>query len=135
MKFENKYFLARYLRGLWEKQKGKCAISGLELNKGNPMTIHIDREKGGRSSLYIENNIQLTMGIFNIAKNSNATEDFLIEMCRSIIHHIKKPSEHGQVLLQQLLEIKGELNIYNRQEEPGEIAERILTGKDMSKEE
>jgi len=66
-----------FLCGLWEDQKGKCALSGL------PMTMQryrldgasidrIDSTKG-----YVPGNIQLVCKAINLAKNKNTNEEMM----------------------------------------------------------
>ena len=79
------------LEEIWNKQNGKCALTGWEmtmiLGKGNIATnASIDRID---SSLgYIENNVQFICRAVNIFK-SNATEELLYKMCEAILENKK----------------------------------------------
>jgi hypothetical protein len=76
---------------LWKKQKGKCALSGIEmtLTHGtsaamNPTKLSVDRIDN--SIGYVENNIQLIIWQANAAK-SVWTNQQLIEMCKAVASH------------------------------------------------
>lgn len=85
-----------YLKKLWEKQSGKCAISGIQLDLGqsngglgkqNPINLasldRIDSSKG-----YMKDNIQFISTTLNYAKNNMNEADFrrgFRELCLSFL--------------------------------------------------
>ncbi|CAB4138447.1 hypothetical protein UFOVP330_57 [uncultured Caudovirales phage] len=76
-----------YLEGVWAKQEGKCAISGVSmtmlLGKGVIATnVSIDRIDPSLG--YVEGNVQLVCRAVNIAKSNLSQRDF-ISMCRAIV--------------------------------------------------
>lgn len=76
-----------YLVDIWEKQNGKCALTGWDmtmiLGEGIVQTnCSIDRID---SSLgYIEGNIQLVCRIVNVSKNNTSIDNF-INLCKSVV--------------------------------------------------
>ena len=78
-----------YLEKLWEKQEGKCALSGLPMTyiRGNGRIVsnisidRIDPTKG-----YTESNIQLVCGQVNVMKYTATTEE-LLYWCRAILQN------------------------------------------------
>jgi len=80
-----------YLHELWDKQDGKCALSGAELGfiGSGWVTASVDRidpDKG-----YVEGNVQWVCWRVNDSKSNMKNEDF-INMCAAIAaqHFIKK---------------------------------------------
>jgi hypothetical protein len=77
---------ASYLEQLWEKQQGRCALTGwnmtMKLGEGVvPTNASIDRIN---SSLgYVEGNVQLLCRAANVAKSDLETELFLA-MCAAV---------------------------------------------------
>lgn len=77
---------------LWNKQDGKCAISGVEMSykrnkrQHNMSNCSIDRIDS--SGVYTINNIQLVCWIVNRMKGENTTEE-LIKWCNYIINNKK----------------------------------------------
>ena len=69
-----------YVETLWIKQDGKCAISGLPLEKflrsipNTPLTVSIDRIDSSRG--YMMDNVQLVCHCINLAKNKYDPEVF-----------------------------------------------------------
>jgi hypothetical protein len=79
------------LEDIWNKQNGKCALTGWDmtmiLGKGNIATnASIDRINSNLG--YIENNVQFVCRSVNVFK-SNATEELLYKMCEAIIENKK----------------------------------------------
>jgi hypothetical protein len=79
------------LEEIWNKQDGKCALTGWEmtmvLGKGNIDTnASIDRIDSNLE--YVENNVQFICRSVNVFK-SNATEELLYKMCEAIIENKK----------------------------------------------
>lgn len=79
------------LQEIWNKQNGKCALTGWDmtmiLGQGNINTnASIDRIDS--SNGYIEDNVQFVCRIVNVFK-SNATEELLYDMCEAIIKNKK----------------------------------------------
>lgn len=77
---------------LWDKQNGKCAISGLDMTtirgKGKMiLNASIDRIVPGND--YTISNIQLVCSHVNMMK-SDLTEEELLEFCEAIINNKKK---------------------------------------------
>ena len=92
---ENKFkfdLTLEQLLELWDKQKGLCAISGLEMTtikgKGKmPLNASIDRIQPGQD--YTISNIQLVCSHVNMMK-SNLTEEELLEFCKAILKNHDK---------------------------------------------
>ncbi len=81
-----------FLEGLLEKQKGKCALSGITLTKisGNGQVTtnaSIDRIKAGRA--YARDNVRLVCNFVNSFRG-NVTDDELRFFCRRIVRHGRK---------------------------------------------
>ena len=79
------------LEEIWNKQDGKCALTGWDmtmvLGKGNIDTnASIDRIDSNLE--YVENNVQFICRSVNVFK-SNATEELLYKMCEAIIENKK----------------------------------------------
>ena len=78
-----------YLGDLFEKQKGKCAYTGWELEIGThktPKTASLDRIDSSKG--YIKGNVQWVHKDVNIAKNIFSHENFL-KMCLDIVKNQK----------------------------------------------
>lgn len=83
-----------YLSHLYEKQNGKCALSGLPLefewrcngitHKRTASLDRIDSLKG-----YIEGNVQWTHSHINVMKNTHSFEYF-IKLCREVVNYYDK---------------------------------------------
>ena len=76
---------------LWKKQKGKCALSGIEmtLTHGtsaamNPTKISVDRIDNSQG--YVDGNVQLILWQANAAKSVWSNQQ-LIEMCKAVASH------------------------------------------------
>jgi hypothetical protein len=79
------------LEEIWNKQEGKCALTGWDmtmiLGKGNIDTnASIDRIDSNLG--YIENNVQFVCRTVNVFK-SNVTEELLYKMCKAIVNNKK----------------------------------------------
>lgn len=75
-------------RSIWKKQKGKCALSGIELtlehgsiSTPNPTRMSIDRIDSGQG--YTVSNVQLITWQLNSAKNVWSNQQ-LIEVCKLV---------------------------------------------------
>jgi hypothetical protein len=73
---------------LWKKQKGKCALSGIEmtLTHGtsaamNPTKISVDRIDNSLG--YVDGNVQLILWQANAAKSVWSNQQ-LIELCKAV---------------------------------------------------
>jgi hypothetical protein len=73
---------------LWKKQKGKCALSGIEmtLTHGtsaamNPTKISVDRIDNSQG--YVDGNVQLILWQANAAKSVWSNQQ-LIELCKAV---------------------------------------------------
>lgn len=77
------------LVSLWNKQEGKCAISGVEMsyqrNKRQHNMNNCSVDRIDSSGNYTIDNIQLVCWIVNRMKGENTTED-LIQWCNHIIN-------------------------------------------------
>ena len=76
-----------YLISLWDKQNGKCALTGwgmtMVLGEGVIQTnCSIDRIDS--SIGYVEGNIQLVCRIVNISKSNTSVDNF-INLCKSVV--------------------------------------------------
>ena len=75
------------LKTLWEKQNGRCAVTGVEMahrnwtEKVKPHTASVDRIEGNKP--YTLDNIQFVCYSYNMAKNT-FTDDETIKWLRSI---------------------------------------------------
>lgn len=75
-----------YAWGLFEQQKGKCAISGLDINLNRTFgkftgTASLDRVDSGKG--YVVGNVQWVHKDINRMKNSY-DQDYFIEMCKLV---------------------------------------------------
>jgi len=80
------------LKELWDKQKGKCAISGIEMthkmNSGKIRTnVSLDRIDSSKG--YIQGNVQLVCHIINGMKSDLEYNEFL-HFCEMITIHNKR---------------------------------------------
>lgn len=79
-----------YLIELWNKQKGLCAISGLNMSHQRSKRAHnlfnasLDRINSNLP--YLKNNVQWVCWMINRMKGENSIEE-LINMCKRIIKH------------------------------------------------
>ncbi len=82
----------KFIRELYDKQEGKCALTGFEMTiligKGRQYrNISIDRIDS--SSGYSKNNVQLVCFIANVMKY-NLSQDKLVEYCSAIVNKLKQ---------------------------------------------
>lgn len=72
-----------FLHSIWEKQDGKCALTGRELTyeANHPFTASIDRIDSSKG--YLRDNVQLVGKVINIMKSDLPQDDF-IEICKVI---------------------------------------------------
>jgi hypothetical protein len=96
--FDGSYPSIEFLWELFQKQKGKCALSGLELSFGGmlvssgnqarinfqEMTASLDRINSDIG--YIESNVQWVHKHVNMMK-SNHTQEYFISLCKIIAKH------------------------------------------------
>lgn len=75
-------------KGIWKKQKGKCALSGIDLTLEhgsiavpNPTRLSVDRIDSTQG--YSKDNVQLITWQLNSAKNVWSNQQ-LIEVCRAV---------------------------------------------------
>ena len=80
---------ADYLLELWEKQDGKCALSGIPFvlsdgsgSRKQPFRPSVDRIRPTRG--YVRGNVRLVATIVNFGMNKWGLKDFLI-MCRAVV--------------------------------------------------
>ena len=86
-KSRNRHLDLDYVMGIYDAQKGNCALSGIKMTyisgKGRiPTNISIDRIDSNLG--YIEGNIQLVCCAVNLAK-SNWSEEEFVDICRKIV--------------------------------------------------
>lgn len=91
-KSRNRHLRKEYVMGIYDAQRGKCALSGIQMTHitghGRVATnISIDRIDSDKG--YIEGNIQLVCHAVNIAKNS-WSQDVFIDFCRKIVEKADK---------------------------------------------
>lgn len=84
-----------YLKELWDKQNGICAISGLpmtyELDNGRTFSnLSIDRIKGEEG--YVQGNVQLVCMAVNQMKSDMEMED-LYKYCEAVLNN-RKPNNY-----------------------------------------
>lgn len=82
----------KYLMGIYNSQKGKCALSGIPMTHiaghGRIATnISIDRIDSSKG--YTKGNVQLVCCALNVAK-SNWPQDDFIELCRKVVDHAER---------------------------------------------
>jgi hypothetical protein len=77
------------LVGLWEKQQGRCAITGLPMNHcfDDPYSASVDRIDS--SVGYLPGNIQLVCQAMNLAKNQ-----FANDLIKRFVDDIRRVYEH-----------------------------------------
>jgi thiol-disulfide isomerase/thioredoxin len=75
-----------FLDELYQKQEGKCALTGRQLSHipGDKNTISIDRIDSRKG--YTQDNVQLLAKEVNILK-WNLTTDELLQFCKEILNH------------------------------------------------
>lgn len=85
-----------FLKELYNKQDGKCAISGLPLTyeksktgKGGIIPTNMSLDRIDNSKGYRRDNVQLLCTIINVMKHTS-TEDELLIYCNAIIKNNKK---------------------------------------------
>lgn len=84
-----------YMFYLWQKQKGKCALTGVDLTykfyegrvNSNLSIDRIDSTKG-----YVKDNVQLVCMAANQMKNDLSMDEF-IQMCESVIKVVGERSK------------------------------------------
>jgi hypothetical protein len=79
-----------YLWDIWEKQEGRCALSGVKLNlrADEEITASIDRINSEIG--YLEGNIQIVHKTINMMKWTNSNNDF-INICLAVAaYHLNK---------------------------------------------
>jgi secreted Zn-dependent insulinase-like peptidase len=80
-----------YLMDIFEKQQGKCALSGVEMtwHKGKilPTSISIDRIDNSKG--YVEGNVRLVCVVVNAFK-STQTDDELYEFAKCLVENMAK---------------------------------------------
>ena len=81
-----------YLKFLWEKQKGKCAITGIPMtykfyNGRTNTNVSIDRIDSSKG--YTKDNIHLVCMVVNQMKNDLSIDE-LLSLCELIINNNKK---------------------------------------------
>lgn len=81
-----------FIKTLWNKQKGRCAYTGLEMrqpcqwNDSSPFTTSIDRIDSGRG--YFKNNVELVCMFINLGKrhfSKSSVQEFLKHMRRQAL--------------------------------------------------
>lgn len=75
------------LQDLWERQGGKCALSGIPLAiaaKGRGLTASVDRIDSSKG--YTKGNLQFVHKDINLMKNG-LDQAYFIEMCRRVTSH------------------------------------------------
>lgn len=77
------------LKALYDEQKGRCALSGVELSVRDPKTASLDRKDS--SDGYKFSNVQWVHKNVNVAKNTLSNDEF-IGMCLAVAQHfLKRP--------------------------------------------
>lgn len=78
-----------FLKDLWEKQEGKCAISGVQLvehcaqtSRNGPNTASLDRIDNSKG--YIQGNVRFVSYIANICRGRFSDKD-VAEFCQAVI--------------------------------------------------
>ena len=77
-----------FLCNLWDKQEGKCALTGVQLSlkkekaRWNSNLVSLDRIDNDKG--YLKNNVWLVTTKVNFAKGTQSYKDFL-EMCYKVI--------------------------------------------------
>ena len=86
-----------YLKILWDNQKGKCAVTGLDLQvkrihtknnrtDKNPYQASLDRIDNNKG--YVKGNVRFVCLMFNYARNTFSDNEVL-EFCQKIASNIK----------------------------------------------
>jgi len=79
------------LQEIWDKQNGKCALTGWDmtmiLGQGN-ITTNASIDRIDSSKGYIEDNVQFVCRVVNVFKSA-ASEELLYKMCEAIIKNKK----------------------------------------------
>lgn len=88
-KSRNRHLDIDYVMGIYDAQKGLCALSGIKMTyisgRGRvPTNISIDRIDSTKG--YERGNIQLVCCALNVAK-SNWRQDDFIELCRKVVEY------------------------------------------------
>lgn len=79
----------QYLKDLWEKQDGKCLITGIALTlklNHSPYQASLDRIDNTKG--YIEGNVRFVALIYNYAKNTFSDSD-VIDFCNHVANNNK----------------------------------------------
>jgi hypothetical protein len=76
----------KFLKELWDKQKGLCAYSGVPLSfeDNHPHTISLDRIDSSKE--YTEDNVQFVCTIVNYVKQ-RFDENVFFTFCKSVTQH------------------------------------------------
>lgn len=78
----------QYLKDLWEKQDGKCYISGIALTlKLNHTPYQASLDRIDNSMGYIEGNVRFVALIYNYAKNTFSDQE-VIDFCKTVANKI-----------------------------------------------
>lgn len=88
-----------YLKDLWEKQDGECALTGLKLklhkngsewskDKHNPWKSSLDRIDTSKG--YLKGNVRFVCNIGNLCKNV-WTDEVVYEFCKKVVKNMAQP--------------------------------------------
>lgn len=83
---------SEYLKDLWDKQGGKCCISGVELTlelNHTPYQASLDRIDNTKG--YIEENVRFVALIYNYARNTFSDQE-VIDFCKAVANKNKNYS-------------------------------------------
>lgn len=83
----------QYLKELWDRQNGKCSVTGLELHikyihtkkqrtDKSPYQASLDRIDNSKG--YIKGNVRFVCLMFNIARN-DFSDNAVIEFCKKVV--------------------------------------------------
>lgn len=80
---------AKFLNSLFDRQNGKCALSGMELimpepNKKNAWTASVDRIDSSKG--YVEGNVQWVHKKINMMKQDLSDEEF-VDFCKQVVEY------------------------------------------------
>jgi hypothetical protein len=76
---------------LYEKQKGKCALTGWDITfpeLGHPSSFSCSIDRIENKAGYTKENIQLVDGRLNMIKGKY-TQQFFVEVCQAVAEHTK----------------------------------------------
>ncbi|WP_315782372.1 hypothetical protein [Bradyrhizobium sp. SZCCHNPS1003] len=103
---------AGHIQALFERQKGRCALSGLpiEASKVSP-TASLDRIESHRG--YVRGNVQWVHKVVNIMKQ-NSDEAYFVAMCKQVAAHrgggVQLSDDHRRLLAGQPILSKDRLS-------------------------